>query len=80
MLIAEAYKDYSPAREIVLIWSLTNREGETLMSKKKRTGTIFLILLNGKVADQARNHKVATRKANRLRGKVPGSIEIKKIS
>ena len=50
------------------------------MSKKKPMGIIFLILLNGERIDSARNHKVATRRANALRGKVLGKIEIKKIS
>ena len=50
------------------------------MSKKKPKGTVFLILLNGKKVDDACNHKVATRRANALRGKVLGKIEIKKVS
>lgn len=49
------------------------------MSKKKSTGQTFLILLNGRYVDSARNHKVATRLANALRGRVLGKIEIKKV-
>ncbi|MBI4224952.1 MAG: hypothetical protein HY617_01330 [Candidatus Sungbacteria bacterium] len=51
-----------------------------MMSKKKGVGVLFLILLNGKKVDDARNHKVAMRRANALRGKVLGKIEIKKVS
>lgn len=48
--------------------------------KRKSKGAFFVISVNGKQMDSARNHKVATRKANNLRASVSGHIEIKRVS
>lgn len=48
--------------------------------KKKGGGAFFIIRVNGKHVDSARNHKVATRKANSLRATVFGKIEIERVS